>query len=563
MSRITRAIDALIGRPANPGPAAEPSVNVKQSITFVDSEGQDVRPVQTVKRDRVIGNTIAPPGARQQWELHRAREESRNLYLTSPIWQSFIYFSRIQVRGWQPARLDFDRMTREQKARLKDVVRFIRKEWLRYQMIPGVGGTGRSIHQMAGSALYHMAVDGDCFLTARQDMRGMRIWDLYPGDALAEQYTERFQTSPNSRTSSLMLGVEVDDHLRPLAYHFGTSGSLARLNFGYHSFGTAGYEVLRLPAGQVQHIRDMSSEVTAVRGWPRCVAVIEDISRLDEWYAALVRSAITRASIALALEKSEFLGDPGALLGNDQSGASAFGHLARAQNVGTDNGVDQDREVDQDVKRYQEFQTAAGSIMELLPGYKPHQISTGSPTTQEAVTMAMLEQRVCSALRVTPATLLGDYKAMSFSNVQGAHVHEREAIQDQQNNLKSQFYRPVYFDFINRRLINLVSRFPEIEIGDFDALRFPAIILRSYLVIDKQRLIGPLLKVFSQGLMTWSELREELGYLGSDPESVIEEWKENRRMLGLPETPGPLMPDKGNPKNTDDDDSGDKDKDGE
>ena len=32
-------------------------------------------------------------------------------------------------------------------------------------------------------------------------------------------------------------------------------------------------------------------------------------------------------------------------------------------------------------------------------------------------------------------------------------------------------------------------------------------------------------------------MRAELGYSGANVDDVIEEWKENRRKLGLPETP--------------------------
>ena len=58
----------------------------------------------------------------------------------------------------------------------------------------------------------------------------------------------------------------------------------------------------------VEHIRDRSGEITAVRGWPRCTTVVDDIARLDEWYSALVRSATLRASVGLALEKDAVYG---------------------------------------------------------------------------------------------------------------------------------------------------------------------------------------------------------------------------------------------------------------
>ena len=537
MSRLRNAWNALVGNTPPAATVVEPVAEVpaapsaEHNLTGLVGRDalQEITPYRNVRRDRVIENTVAPPGARQQWQLHRVREESRNLYFTSPMWQSYIYATRIQVRGYRPSRLVFNRATREQKVRLKEVFDHLKREWTRYQLIPGVGGTGRSLHQMAGSALYHLNVDGDCFLTWRR-RNGMRVWDLHPGDSLAEQ--DHMYDLP--RGNALQLGVETDPYGYPHKYYFGAGGQISRLNFGYWSYGSAGTDVVEVPAALVRHIRDLSTEITAVRGWPRCTAVIDEIARLDEWYSALVRSAIVRASIAIALEKDMMLGNPDAVLGNR-------GGLARAakaaRNIGTESDFDQAGISDPIVKKYQQFESAAGGVFELEAGYKPHQISTGAPTSQEATSMAMMERRVCATLGTTPATLLGDYAALSFSNVQGLHLREKDSVDDRQMMLTDQYHRPTHLGWMRDRLVNLVRKFPVIVTGDFDCLLYPDFVLNAYRVIDKQRLIKPLLDTFDRGILTWSELRDELGYIASDPETVIEEWKENRRMLGLPETP--------------------------
>ena len=87
--------------------------------------------------------SAAPPGARQTWELYRVREESRDLELRSPIWGGYVRFVRIQCIGYELSRLQFDRFTEEQKARLPEVVKHLRREWNRFQKIRGVGGTGQ------------------------------------------------------------------------------------------------------------------------------------------------------------------------------------------------------------------------------------------------------------------------------------------------------------------------------------------------------------------------------------------------------------------------------------
>ena len=144
MTRLTRALNALI--------APSPARHMATTATSPRNQG-DVGPYRTVNRDTVLTATVAPPGARQQWQLYRVRETSRDLELRSPIWGGYVRFARIQTLGWEPARLQFDRMTDEQRARLPEAIRWIRREWRRYQAIPGVFGTGQTVHQMAGSTL--------------------------------------------------------------------------------------------------------------------------------------------------------------------------------------------------------------------------------------------------------------------------------------------------------------------------------------------------------------------------------------------------------------------------
>ena len=484
-------------------------------------------PYRSANRDNPMPATIAPPGARQQWQLHRVREESRDLELRSPIWGGYVRFSRIQALGYELARLQFDRLTAEQKARLQEPIRYIRGEWNRFQTIRGVGGTGRSIHQMAGSALHHVDVDGDCFLMGNRTANGMRVWDFYPGDALSEA---DYRIGANAGRRGLrQLGVEVDGHLKPIAYHFRSRGMISALNVEYTSLGTQGGDSMRVAANRVQHIRDMSGEITAVRGWPRCTQVIEDIARLDEWYGALVRSATMRAAIGILLEREGWVGAA------EMTGAGAGGFSA--QSIAQSAGETDVSEAREDVRPYQEFEANAGSMTELLPGFKPHPVPHGAPTAQEATAISMLERRISAALRTSPATLLGDYKGLSFSAGQLAHLQERQAIEDRQMMLAHQYYGPIYRDFLMSRWVKIVSLFPELKPADLDALLYPSVLLKKYQILDKAKMTKPILDAWGAGMLTYAEARQELGFVGADVDATIAEWKENRRALGLPEKP--------------------------
>ena len=114
MSRVRRAWDALFGE--------DEQARFATTVTSPRNRG-DVTPYRTVNRDQPITATNAPPGARQQWQLYRVREESRDLELRSPIWGGYVRFMRYQCLGTDTARLKFDRLTREQAARLVEPIR--------------------------------------------------------------------------------------------------------------------------------------------------------------------------------------------------------------------------------------------------------------------------------------------------------------------------------------------------------------------------------------------------------------------------------------------------------
>ena len=513
MSRIRRAWDALTGGDAAPG-------EVMATVVTSPRNRGDVGPYQTPNLDKPIASSRAPPGARQQWQLYRAREASRDLELTSPMFGGYVRFVRIQCLGGDPARLQFDRLTREQTARLEEPIRYLRRQWARFQMMRDVGGTGRSIHQMAGSALHHVDVDGDCFLMNRGPP-GRRVWDLLPGDALAEGQF-RIGSGLGVNGGNRQLGIETDGYGHPVAYYFRNGGRIAALNVEHSSFGGQGGSAVGVPARRVQHIRDLSGEVTAVRGWPRCTPVVEDIARLDDWYSALVRGAITRAAIGLALKRSDGVLGAADTFGapDDMGAAPPDGEAARER-----------------LPRYQEFARNAGTVLEMDPGWEVQNIQSPAPTAQESAAIGMLERRVCAALRTSPATLLGDYKALSFSGGQLAHLQEKQAIEDRQMMLASQFYAPIYKDWLGARWLEFVAMFPAVSPADLDALLYPQFRLRKYQVIDPAKSTKPILERWEAGLITYAEARESLGHVGVDVDATIAEWKEDRAKLGLPETP--------------------------
>ena len=104
--------------------------------------------------------------------------------------------------------------------------------------------------------------------------------------------------------------------------------------------------------------------------------------------------------------------------------------------------------------------------------------------------------------------------------------------------LTDQYYPVVFSDFLVARWQRYSVEFTQLKADDMPLLRWPTEFrLRKYQVLDKGRLVRPVLEAYEAGVMTYAELRDELGYGGHNPDEVIAEWKENRRAQGLPEVP--------------------------
>ena len=159
-------------------------------------------------------------------------------------------------------------------------------------------------------------------------------------------------------------------------------------------------------------------------------------------------------------------------------------------------------------------------MMELDPGWEVQNIPSPAPTSQEALAIGMLERRVCAALRASPATLLGDYKGVSFSGGQLAHVQERQAIEDRQMMLADQFYAPIYKDWFleSSRWLEFVAMFPAkwIRRPTWTRCTYPQFRLRKYQILDKAKMVKPIMDAWGAALITYAEARQELGFVGVD-----------------------------------------------
>ena len=81
-------------------------------------------------------------------------------------------------------------------------------------------------------------------------------------------------------------------------------------------------------------------------------------------------------------------------------------------------------------------------------------------------------------------------------------------------------------------------RFPRLTAADYAIFAGARVTMPRMPVLEKAKILAAAQKAFEGGLIGYGEARSEAGHSTDDLESVIEEWKEARELLGIvPEPP--------------------------
>lgn len=466
---------------------------------------------ETIPRDTALGNSPAAPASRQVWSLWRAREESRNLSLTSPYWRAFLAWAKAHALGEGRSRLSFPRVGPDQAQRLADVLEWIRDEWTLHQSEP-IGARDETLPQLAGHALWHRLVDGDAFLVRYRAGAGRR-YQFFGGDALAEEDYLGYRYDVGRRRA---LGITYDERGRPLYYHFGWGAKFRPLECGW----SGATDQVALPERDVLHVRERREDGLQIRTFPHCTAVIDWLNRLGDYYFAFVRGAIRRAAFGLFLEV-----DPEQVVQSDTALLESSTEVKQAEAMGQEMAARVEQRL-----AYRYARERAGESFVADPGYKVANPFLPAPSPQEAETLRHMEQVVGGGLRCSIATLIGDYRGANFSGSQQGTLQERETITDLQTELVTSVFDPLYADFWADRWPQALDKFPRVMPED-QVLLVPQHRLRRPAVLEKHRIIPSVLKAFWEGIMTLEETRQELGLPTADLAAIAAQVQADHAML--------------------------------
>ena len=498
-------------------------------------------------RDRPIGYTQAPTPARQIWELRRLREESRQQSLVSPHFVAFLEWAKCVVCGQEPFGLRFPEMPRGERERLRDPARALRDEWRRYQEAE-IGMRDETLAELVGQVQDWMLVDGDSFIMPLMQSDGTWRYMSYPGDALAET-SHHPGAIGHSAQPQRALGYEVDEWGRAIRYFFGQRARFRSI--GYTSY-VSDIDAMAVDARHVWHVRERRRHGWSLRGWPRITAAFDYLARIKEFDEGVIRSIIRRAAAGIALQR-----EMGATFGELDRDDEADLRDLSDDPIGGESG-----HTDQAVPRYQESVARAGEILELAPGYKAVRIETGVPSPAEQAIAKMFENRIAAALGVSYMTLSGDYSGTSFSGGQLGLMGDRRTAEDLQGRARRQVIGRIYRQhWLARVWIDLLMRYPRLRPDDFRIFAGARHTMPRMPVLEKSKILAAAGKAFGDGVIDLVAARAEAGYPTDDVEAVIEEWREQRDMLGPTTAAAAPVSDDDDPEDDDGDKTDDDDPD--
>lgn len=228
----------------------------------------------------------------------------------------------------------------------------------------------------------------------------------------ADYLDETYNLYPvNGRTISM--GVEIDDHRRPLAYHL-LKGHPGNLFYGY------GRERIRVPAGEVVHLyRSDRSEQS--RGVPWAHTAMGTLKMLGAYEEAELVAARAAAS------KMGFLQTP---TGEDYEGS------------------DRDENTKEPISEFE-----PGIIEQLPSGMEFQSFNPDYPSGNYAPFKKALIQKVASGLNVAYSSLASDLEKVNYSSIRAGVLEERNNWRVVQNWMIESFYQPVFDEWLFQSML--------------------------------------------------------------------------------------------------------------
>ena len=271
----------------------------------------------------------------------------------------------------------------------------------------------------------------------------------------------------------IIMGVEFDRRGRPLAYHVWN-----RLPSDITQIPR---QRERIPADEILHIFD-SDRPGAVRSLPWTTAVLNTVSRLNQYLEAHLQAASIAATTPLVMTNSE--PDP----------------------VGVDDVAVSNAAVPQ--YRAPEINLAYSQILELDHGKNLEALNLQFPSQAFSQTVDAYLMSIAAGLFVSYATLTADPSKGNSANVRFGSVVEREHFQQIQRWLIKSLHMKVYRKWIESALLYGAIKLPSMDASNYYQVTFRG---TRHSTIDPSKDMKAYIEAINNGLFTRTQVCAELG----------------------------------------------------
>lgn len=320
--------------------------------------------------------------------------------------------------------------------------------------------------------LRRMIVDGDVFLLMTTPPEGLGYpfaLQAVEADLLAEDMIE-------CQGHKVYGGVEVDDYMKPIAYHFRMDPLTYR-------------KAIRVPAERVIH-GYRKTRAPQTRGISELAGIMESLRDLGEYVDAELKAARIAGS-ATGVVKTD-------------GGAQTIGRVARKTSNGTP---------------IEEIQI--GALNYLKPGEEAAFPVPGRPNQAAGGFIAVIMRFIGVGLGLSYEAVSRDLSQVNYSSIREGRLQDIKTYEERQQDLIDSFCKPIYNAWLESMVLNGFIQIPGFwsDRKRYESARW---IRPGWSWVDPQKEANAAEKSLSLGTTT---LQEVCGYEGKDWQDVLRQRK--------------------------------------
>lgn len=275
--------------------------------------------------------------------------------------------------------------------------------------------------------------DGEVFIRHRRGWKNPHGYaiELIDPDLLDETFNEKREGATGRE---IVMGVEIDEHGRPLAYHF----------WKHHPDELRRRERVRIPASEIVHffVRYRAGQRRGYSLFAPALTTVEMIDGLSE--AELVASRAAASKMGFITNNS------------DEAKALYAARVAQMNQAG---------------KEWQpkRIRMAPAVIDELIPGQGFESFDPTHPNTALEAFLKIMLQAVARGFAMSYLTLTGDVSAANYSSMRAGLQPERDHWKLVQNVFARRVHRPINRAWLASALLEGALDLPSLIASDYTA----------------------------------------------------------------------------------------------